>query len=167
MKKTTMVIVLIGLLAGTGLAEPKASQINLRDVDFDGLMGTDSPVTLMATFDVRQEDLFDEMHIDFYMLLEPDDEEQGLQFFHCRTTHRFLEEKSGYTSGAMLPPNVMKCIDAGDGEYAVVVTYRGEEVGVENSLEERWWENGKSGNPIENVLTRSSAAPMVRTWESE
>lgn len=167
MKKLVLLAVVLGVTSGVVSAKIKPAEIKLRDVDFKGMMGVESSLTLVATFDVRKESLFDEMVLDFYMLLEPDDEEQGLLFFHCRTVHRFLEEGPGYTSGVALPASIMKCIDPSDGEYAVVVTCEGKEVAVENSLKKRWWENDELGAPIENVLIRSGSAPIIREWETK
>ncbi len=166
MKRSVLLAAILGMVSGAFAAEVKPAEIKLRDVDFEGMMGVDSDLTLVATFDVRKEDLFDEMLLDFYILLEPDDEDQGLQFFHSRTTHRFLEEASGYTSGVALPSGIMKCINPSDGEYAVIVTHQGEEVAVENSMKERWWEDQDLGKPIENLLSRSSTAPIIREWET-
>jgi hypothetical protein len=165
MKKSIMLVVLLGVMASGVSAEVGPSKINLRDADLEGMMRIDSKLTLTATFDVRSEDLFDELVFDFYMLLEPHDDDRGPQLFHCRTVLRFLEEGSGYTSVVTLPADVVKCINPKDSEYAVVVTYRGEEVEVENSLKKRWWESGECGTPIENVLTRSGSS-YVRTWEA-
>ncbi len=166
MKRIILVAVLLGM-AGAVLAETKPSEIRLRDVDFEGMMGVESSLSLIATFDVKREDMFDELCLDFYILLEARDKEMGPQFFHCRTIHRFLEEESGYTSGVVLAQNIKKCINPRDGIYAVVATYRGDEVGLENSEKERWWENADLGKPIENMLTRTTAMPTVREWESE
>ena len=130
-------------------------------------MGIDANLTLTATFDVQKEDLYDELYLDFYILLEPNDNDQALQFFHCRTIHRFLEEHTGYESGVTLPASIMECIDSSDAEYAVVVTYRGVEVGEEHSHKERWWERPGLGEPIENILLRTTRLPYARPWESE
>ena len=167
MSRTLWLAVVLGVFCGSAFAEVKPSEIKLRDVDFEGMMGMDSSLSLIATFDVRDEDLFEECHFDFYLLLEARDKDQGMQFFHCRTTHRFLEEESGYTSGVVLASSIKKCIDPRDAEYAVVVTYRGKEVAVENSKKERWWEKDELGKPIEKVLSRSSSANTVRNWEAE
>ncbi len=164
--KRWMAALMAAALAVPVLAADKA-EVRLRDVDFDGLMGIDASLSLTATFDVKGGDLFDELRFDFYILLEPRGKEQGPLFFHCRTIHRFLEEGSGYKSGAVLPQKIVKCINPRGGEYAVVATLRGEEVGLENSSKERWWEDGKLGKPIEHVLNRSTGAPVVRTWETD
>ena len=156
-----------GLLAGTAWADPAPAEIRLRDADLEGLMGVKSGLSLVATFDVKRENLYDELVLDFYLLLEPRDKNLTPQFFHCRTVHRFLEEETGYTSGVGLSPAVMECIQPRSGRYAVIATYRGAEVGVENSEKERWWEGEQLGRPIENVLTRSTGASVVRTWESD
>ncbi|MBN2163010.1 MAG: hypothetical protein JXR25_00880 [Pontiellaceae bacterium] len=168
MKKALGLIVAVGMFAGAVFSEEaKSAEIKLRDVDIDGLMGVGSQLSLIATFDVRKGNLFEECNFDFYVLLESRDKEQGNQFFHCRSTHRFLEKESGYTTGVTLGESIMKCIDVRDAEYAVVVTYKGEEVGLENSLKERWWEKKELGKPIEHVLSRTSSAPYVRAWEAE
>jgi len=167
MRKTGLLAGLAAVLACSTLADEKLSTIRLRDVDFKGTMAINGSLSLTATFDVQKEDLYDELYIDFYILLEPDDNDRGPQFLHCRTIHRFLEEQTGYTSGVVLPAEIMNCIDPDDSEYAVVLTCRGEEVGMDNSMKERWWESEKLGKPIENVLIRATRAPTVRPWESE
>lgn len=167
MKRRVLFVIMLGIMAGGAFAEVKPAVIKLRDVDFKGTMGIDANLTLTATFDVQKEDLFDEMYLDFYILLEPDDDDQGLQFFHCRTIHRFLKEHTGYISGVVLPATIMECIDPGDAEYAVVITHGGQEAGLKNSKKERWWEDKELGKPIENVLVRSTRLPTVRPWESE
>lgn len=166
MKKTLMVLMFAGSISLISFGEAKPAAIKLRDVDLKGTMSIADNLSLTATFDVQKEDLFDELVLDFYILMEPDDEDRGLQFFHCRTIHRFLSEETGYTSGVVLPSRIMECIDPDKCEYAVVLTYKGEEVGLENSLKERWWENKELGRPIENVLIRSTQIPTVRPWES-
>ncbi len=167
MKKSGLLAIILGALACGAFAEVEPATIKLRDVDFKGAMRIDANLTLTATFDVQKEDLLDELYLDFYVLLEPSDDDRGLQFFHCRTVHRFLEEQTGYKSGAVMPASIIKAIDPSDSEYAVVVTYRGKEVDEEHSHKERWWENEDLGKPIENVLLRSTSAPTVRPWESE
>ena len=165
MKRAVWVVV-FGLMAGGAFASPKEPEIKLRDVKLDGVMVNNSSVSLTATFDVKKEDLFGEMYIDFYILLEPREDEQGPQIFHCRTTHRFIKADPGYTSSAILDPAIVKCINPRHSEYAVVVTYQGKEVAVENSEDQRWWEDQSLGKHIENVLTRAASAPMVRDWEA-
>jgi len=167
MSRVLAVIIALGLFAGAVYAERDDTQIKLRDSDLEGLMGINANISLSVTFDVRKEDLIDDLHFDFYILLEPRDDEVVKQFFHCRTTHRFLEEDSGYTTGVYLDRQVKDCINPRHSQYAVVVSYNGEEVGVENSEKERWWEDSSLGQPIENVLSRSSGAPMVRNWEAD
>ena len=167
MNTSGILAILLVTMSCSVFAELRPSTIKLRDVDLKGTMGIDANLSLIATFDVQKEDLFDELDLDFYILLEPGDNDRSLQFFHCRTTHRFLEKQSGYTSGVVLPARIMECIDPGDCEYAVVLTYRGKEVDAEHSLKERWWKNPELGKPIENVLVRSTGAPIVRPWESE
>lgn len=164
MKRALMLAVVMGLMAGTASAAAKPSQIKLRDAELEGMMRINSKLTLTATFDIRSEDLFDELVLDFYMLLEPHDDDRGPQLFHCRTVLRYLEKGSGYTSSVVLSADAVKCIHPKDSEYAVVATYRGQEVAVENSLKTRWWEGGESGAVIENVLTRSGVS-YVREWE--
>lgn len=171
MKKIILMGLVLGIAMGTAVAaktpkEKVPAEIKLRDVDLKGMMNIDSDLSLTVTFDVRKADLFDELQIDFYILLEPDDEEQGLQFFHTRTTHRYLEKKSGYRSGVTLPRSVLKCIRPDDAEFAVVVTMAGEVVAVEQSTKERWWEDKELGSPIENVFSRSSSAMIIRDWET-
>lgn len=167
MKRSVLLAAGIGIMTCAAGAEVKPAVIKLRDVDFKGTMGINANLSLTVTFDIQKENLFDELYIDFYLLIEPNKDERGLQFFHCRTIHRFLEEGTGYVSGVVLPAAIMECIDPSESEYAVVLTYRDAEVGMENSLKERWWENRDLGKPIENILTRSTRLPTVRTWESE
>jgi hypothetical protein len=167
MTRAGWVVLGLGILASGVVAAVKPATIKLRDVDMKGTMGVNAKLTLNVTFDVQKEDLFDEMYVDFYILVEPNDDDIGLQFFHCRSIHRFLEEQTGYVSGVFLPAAAMSCLDASDCEYAVVLTYRGEEVGLESSLKkERWWTDKELGEPIENVLVRSTRIPTVRPWET-
>ena len=161
-----LTVLLLGILSGNTSAQLEPTEIRLRDLDFDGLGKTGSGLSLMATFDVRKENLYDAMTLDFYILLEPRDEDVAPQFFHSRITHRYLEEKTGYISGVNLEPAMVKCIDPRDAKYAVVVTYKGEEVDMDQSEEKRWWEGAALGKPIENILTRSPGGPVVRSWES-
>lgn len=167
MKKAALFALIVGAWGASAGAVPASAEIKVRDVDLDGMMGVNQQLSLTATFDVRKEDLFEAVAFDFYVLLEAGDDDQGLQFLHCRTVHRFLEKQSGYTSSVRLSAQIMKCINPSECEYAVIVTQAGREVAVENSMKERWWENEKLGSPIENLLTRSSTAPMVRPWETE
>jgi len=165
--RTPVIIVfLLGIFSVSTPAALDPAEIKLRDVDFDGLGKAESSLNLAASFDVKRENLYDEMSLDFYILLVPREKDLAPQFFHSRITHRFLEEKTGYTSSVSLDQNILKCIDPRDGWYAVVVTHGGKEVDMKQSEEERWWENAALGKPIENVLTRAPGAPVVRSWES-
>jgi len=168
MKTPKWIVVMSAVMLAIGVqSEEKPATIKLRDVDFKGTMGIDANLTLTATFDIQKEDLFDELYLDFYILLEPGDNDRELQFFHCRTIHRFIEKGSGYASTAILPASIMGCIDPSDAEYAAVLTYGGVAIGEEHSGKERWWEKKELGKPIENVLVRSTRLPYVRPWESE
>ncbi len=166
MKRWFVAIILLGAIATTLYAAPGPAEIKIRDLDFKGLMVVNSDLTLTLTFDVKDEDAFDEMVFDFYIQLTPREKEQGEQFFHCRTVHRYLEKESGYTTGVVLSRDAVKCINPRDSKYAVVVSLQGGEVDVENSEDERWWEDPSLGKPIENVLWRASGLPIVREWES-
>ena len=141
-------------------------KIKLRDVDYDGLMIVNSDLSLKVTFDVKEDDCFDEVVFDFYLLMMPREKERGEQFFHCRTVHRYLERESGYTSGISLSQRIVKCIQPRDSKYAVVVTCGGSEAALENSEKDRWWEDAALGSPVENVLRRFAGVPIVREWES-
>jgi hypothetical protein len=141
-------------------------EIKLRDVDYDGLMIVNSDLSLKVTFDVKEDDCFDEVVFDFYLLMMPREKERGEQFFHCRTVHRYLERESGYTSGISLSQRIVKCIQPRDSKYAVVVTCGGREAALENSEKDRWWEDASLGPPVENVLRRFAGVPIVREWES-
>jgi len=166
MKKWRAIITLMGAMAVTVCAAPDPAEIKIRDVDFEGLMVVNSDLFLTLTFDVKGEDAFEELVFDFYIQLTPRDKAQGEQFFHCRTVHRFLETESGYKTGVGLSRNVVKCINPRDSKYAVLVSRQGEEIGVENSENLRWWEDASLGQPIENVLWRASGLPIVRQWET-
>jgi len=166
MKIWLVAIAVLGSMATTLCASPDPAEIKIRDVDFKGLMVVNSDLSLTLTFDVKGEDAFDELVFDFYIQLTPREKEQGEQFFHCRTIHRYLEKESGYTTGVILGRNAVKCINPRASKYAVVVSQQGKEIGVENSEDERWWEDASLGHPIENVLWRSSGLPLVREWES-
>ena len=167
MKRTAVWIALmLGMAASQAPADTQPAEIKLRKTEFKGMMNVQSALSLTVTFDVKKENLYDDLKFDFYILLEPHDKELGPLFFHCRTVHRFLREDTGYESEVSLGSDIMQCIKPRDAKYAVVATYRGEEVGLENSEKERWWEQQDLGKPIENVLSRSSGAPVVREWES-
>ena len=166
MKQLVFSTVLLGVLAVALNAASDPAEIKLRDMDYDGLMGINSPLSLKVTFDVKKEDCLEEVLLDFFLLLTPRKKERGDQFFHCRTVHRFLEEGSGYTSGVSLNQGIVSCIQPRDSKYAVVVTYGGREAAVENSEKDRWWEDVSLGPPVENVLGRFADVPIVRAWES-
>lgn len=172
MRKMILCAIVLGIVSGAAIAEKKPkekkpAEIKLRDAVFKGMMRNDTDMTLTVKFDVRKEDLFDEMVLDFYILLEPDEEEQGLQFFHARTIHRFLRKKAGYESAVIMPLDVVKCINPNDSEYAVVLTHGGKEVAVESSTKNRWWEDKELGPPIENLLYRSGSGMIIREWETK
>lgn len=166
MKKWMCTITLLVTVAASLYAASEPAEIKIRDVDVDGLMVVNSDLSLTVTFDIKEADAFDEVTFDFYLLLSPREKEQGDQFFHCRTVHRYLEKESGYTTGVRLGRNALKCINPRDSRYAVVVTHQGKEVELENSEKKRWWEESALGQPIENVLRRSSGLPIVREWET-
>lgn len=147
-------------------AEPQTAEIRLRDLDTNGLSVDRGALTLTATFDVKRARIFDEVVFDYYMLLLPQDQDLKVQFLHCRTVHRYLDKKSGHRSGVSLSAAAVEGINPRDEKYAVVVTYQGKEVGVENSEKERWWENPALGDPVENMLVRFAEVPIVREWES-
>ena len=140
--------------------------IRLRDLDISGLSVNRNNLTLTATFDVKGARIFDEVIFDFYLLLTPQDKIMKPQFLHCRTVHRYLDRKSGYKSGVVLNSAVIEGNDPRDEKYAVVITYEGKEVGVENSESRRWWEDAELGPPVENILVRFADVPIVRVWES-
>jgi hypothetical protein len=166
MKKRVFITVLLAAMAAPLYAASDPVEIKLRDVDYDGLMVVNSDLSLKVTFDVKENDCFDEVRFDFYLLLTPREKERGEQFFHCRTVHRYLEKESGYTSGINLNQRIVKCIQPRDSKYAVVVTYGSSEAAVENSEKDRWWEDDALGQPVENVLRRFAGVPIVREWES-
>ena len=158
--------IIMGSAAMSLRAEPKESEIRLRDLDLDGLSVNRDRLILTATFDVKGARIFDEVVFDYYLLLRPRGKDMKLQFLHCRTVHRYLDAKSGYKSGVILSAAAVESIDPRDEQYAVVVTYKGKEVGVENSEKDRWWENPALGDPVENMLSRFAEVPIVREWES-
>lgn len=166
MKKWMCTTLLLVGMAASLYAASESAEIKIRDVDVDGLMVVNSDLSLTVTFDVKDSDAFDEVTFDFYLLLSPREKEQGHQFFHCRTVHRYLEKESGYTTGVRLGRSMLKCINPRDSKYAVVVTHQGKEADVENSEKERWWEESSLGQPLENILRRSSGLPIVRVWET-
>ena len=148
-------------------AEPDTPEIKLRDLDLDGLLINKGGLTLTVTFDAKRERVFDEVIFDFYLLLEPQKDDLGLQFLHCRTVHRYLDEKTGLKSAVLLQQNVLDGINPRTKcKYAVVATYRGKEVGVENSEQDRWWEDPALGAPVEDLFVRMADIPIVREWES-
>lgn len=165
-KITLMLVVIMGCAAATVCAEKKDAEIRLRDIDLSGLAVNKDQLTLTATFDVKGARVFDEVVFDFYLLLRPQGTDTQLQFLHCRTVHRYLDRKSGLKSGVKLDAAASDCIDPRDEKYAVVVSYKGKEVGVENSESERWWEDAALGAPVENILRRFASVPIVREWES-
>lgn len=167
MKKWMFAAVLSVAMAANLYAASDPVEIKVRDVDYDGLMVVNSDLSLEVTFDVKEDDCFDEVVFDFYLLLTPRRKERGDQYFHCRTVHRYLEKKSGYTSGISLNQGIVKCIQPRDSKYAVVVTCGGSEAAVENSEKDRWWEDASLGQPVENVLRRFARVPIVREWESD
>ena len=166
LKKIFFGAVVLGSTVLSVCAELPAAEIKLRDSDLDGLLVNNGQAVLWVEFDVKREDVFDEVTFEYYLLLYPRKKDAGPQFFHCRTVHRFLEEKTGYKSGVVLAPAMLELIDPRDSKYAVVVTYKDKEIGVENSEDDRWWEEATLGAPIENVLTRFADVPTVREWES-
>ena len=163
-------ILATGLIMGSTVvllqAAPQVAEIKLKDLTLDRLGAEKNQISLVARFDVKRERLMDEVVFDFYLMLFPNGKGMEPQFLHCRTVHRYLEEKTGHKSGVVLPPLAVKAINSRDEIYAVVVTYKGKEVGVENSEDTRWWEASALGAPVENMLTRSSSLPIVREWES-
>lgn len=147
-------------------AETQPAEIRLRDLDISALSVNRSNLKLTATFDVKRAPIFDELIFDFYLLLRPQNKDVKLQFLHGRTVHRYIEAKSGYKSGVTLNSAALECIVPREVQYAVVITYQGKEVGVENSEKERWWEDPNLGAPVENILQRFAEVPIVRRWES-
>ena len=166
MNKLILVAVVWGCVALSAQAGSVGGEIKLRDSDLDGLLVNNGEAALSVEFDVKREDILDEVTFEFYMLLYPRDKEAGPQFFHCRTVHRYLEEKTGYKSGAVLSAAILNVIEPRDSKYAIVATYKGKEVGVENSEDDRWWEDASLGAPVENLLRRFAEVPIVREWES-
>ncbi|HSR88607.1 MAG TPA: hypothetical protein VLL07_06600 [Pontiella sp.] len=166
MKKIMFAAVLIGAMSASLPAVSDPAVIKVRDLDYNGLMVVNSDLSLRASFDVKEDDCFDEAVFDFYLLLIPREKERGGQFFHCRTVHRYLEKASGYTSGISLDKRIVECIEPRDSKYALVVTCGSIEAAVENSEKDRWWEDASLGQPVENVLKRFADAPVVREWES-
>lgn len=167
MRKLVYAAVLTGAMTAALYAASEPAEIKVRDMDYDGLMVVNSDLTLKVTFDVKKENCFDEVVFDFYLMLTPREKDRGDQFFHCRTVHRYLEKASGYKSGVSLNQQIVKCVEPRDSKYAVVVTFGGSEVAIENSEKDRWWEDAALGQPVENVLKRFAGAPIVREWESE
>ena len=166
MKQWVFTTVLMGVMATSLYAASDPVEIKIRDVDFDGLMIVNSDLSLKVTFDVKEDECFDEVAFDFYLLVMPREKERGEQFFHCRTVHRYLEKESGYISGISLNQGIVKCIQPRDSKYAVVVTCGGSEAALENSEKDRWWEDPALGLPVENMLSRFAGVPIVREWES-
>ncbi len=166
MKKILVAVLIMGGTAMLLQAEPQVAEIKLRDLTLDRLGEERNQISLVARFDVKRERLMDEVVFDFYLMLFPKGKDQEPQFLHCRTVHRYLEEKTGLKTGVVLPPLAVKAINSRDEVYAVVVTYKGKEVGVENSEDTRWWEGPSLGAPVENMLKRTSNLPIVRKWES-
>lgn len=168
MRRIIFTAVIIGCISLTPLfAEAPAPEIKLRDLELDGLMVQNGTLTLTLTFDVRKVDIFDEVTFDFYLLMNPQDKAFDPQFTHCRTVHRYLEKQTSAISGARLGTTAMDAINPRNNcKYAVVATFRGEEIDVENSEDDRWWEDPALGEPVENVLERFSNVPIVQVWES-
>ena len=168
MRRIVFTAMIIGCVSLTPLfAEPPAPEIKLRDLELDGLMVQNGTLTLTLTFDVRKDDIFDEVTFDFYLLMNPQDKDFDPQFTHCRTVHRYLENQTSATSGIRLGTTAMDAINPRNNcKYAVVATFGGEEVGIENSEDDRWWEDPALGEPVENALERFANVPIVRVWES-
>lgn len=169
MRRIVLLVWIMGCVSLTPLyAEAPAPEIKLRELELEGLMVQNGNLTLTLTFDVRKDDIFDELTFDFYLLMNPQDKDFEPQFTHCRTVHRYLEKQTSAKSGVKLGPAVLDAINPRNNcKYAVVATFRGEEIGVENSEDDRWWEDSALGDPVENVLERSANVPIVRVWESE
>jgi hypothetical protein len=169
MRVIVFMAVIIGCVSLTPLfAEAPTPEIKLRELELDGLMVQNGTLTLTLTFDVRKDDVFDEVTFDFYLLMNPQDKDFDPQFTHCRTVHRYLEKQTSARSGVGLETAAMDAINPRNNcKYAVVATFRGEEIGVENSEDDRWWESPALGEPVENVLKRFANVPIVRAWESE
>lgn len=167
MKRGTLTAaILMGSMAMSLHAEPQQPEIKLRNLRLDGLSENKNQLSLVASFDVKRAQLMDEVVFDFYLLLYPKGKEMKSQFLHCRTVHRYLEEKTGYKSSVVLESKAAKAINSRNEIFAVVVSYKGKEVGVENSEDVRWWENASLGSPVENLLKRVAQIPIVREWES-
>lgn len=166
MRTILIAAIVMGSAATPLYAEIKEAKIKLRDLDISGLSVNREQLTLTATFDVKGSRIFDEVVFDFYLLLTPRDADMEPQFIHCRTTHRYLDQKSGHKSGVILDAAAIEGIDPREEKYAAVVTYKGKEVGVENSENDRWWEASALGAPVENMLLRFAEVPIVREWES-
>ena len=149
-----MLTIVMGGAAMTVCAEAQEAEIRLRDLDLSGLSVDTDQLTLTATFDVKGARIFDEVLFDFYLLLTPQGGDVKPQFLHCSTVHRYMDQKSGYKSGVTLNAAAIECIDPRKEKYAVVVTYKGKEVGVENSEKDRWWEDSALDPPVENMLQR-------------
>lgn len=169
MRKRIIVLVVCSLLTSL-FAGQKEAEIEVRKLKLDGLVvrNTDGTLTVTATFDVRKVEIFDDVVFDFYLLLEPYEKDFGPQFFHCRTVHRYLEQKTSQISGIRLSEAALEGIrPRNSAKYAVVVTYQGAVAALENSEKDNWWEDPALGSPVENMLTRFSTVPVVRTWESD
>ena len=166
MKNIILMAVILGCAVLSLQAEPKTATIKLRNLDLKGLTIDRGSATLVATFDVKNARIFDEVVFDFYLLLYPKDKDMEPVFLHSRTIHRYLDRTSGLKSGVVLSAAAVDGINPRDEKYAVVITYRGEEMDMENSEKERWWENSELGAPVENVLSRIAEVPIVREWES-
>ena len=165
-RKMLAAAIIIGSMVTALHAEEGPAEIKLRRVNLDGLVISSGRLSLTATFDVKRADVFDEVFFDYYLLLEPQDNDLPTQFLHCRTVHRYLEEKSGFTSGVALDGAAIAGISPrSNAKYAVVVTYRGKEADVESSEKDRWWEDSSLGAPVENILFRFADVPIVREWE--
>ena len=168
MRRIVFTAVIIGCVALTPLfAQTAFPEIRLRKLDLDGLMVQNGTLTLTLTFYVRKENIFDEVIFDFYLLMNPQDKSFSPQFTHSRTTHRYLKKQTSATSGVRLGAAAMDAIRPRNNcKYAVVAMFHGEEVGVENSEDDRWWEDPALGEPVEDVLVRFANVPIVRVWES-
>lgn len=169
MKKIVYHMALIGCILLTSVhAETPASEIKLRELELDGLMVQNGTLTVTLTFDVRKDDMFEELTFDFYLLMNPQDNDFKPQFTHCRIVHRYLEKQTSAKSGIRLDSAAMDAINPRNNcKFAVVASIGGEEIGVENSEDDRWWEDESLGAPVENVLQRFANVSMVRFWESD
>jgi hypothetical protein len=164
MKRVVLSLLTVFCMVGVGAAKDEA-EIRLRDLDLNGLLIKRGSLNLTAQFDVKDAKLLDEVTFDFYLLVISRDNDVPPLFFHCQSVHRLIDEKSGHTSGVSLGPDLLSAIEPRDAQYAVVVTYKGKEVGVENSEKERWWEEASLGAPIQHMMSRFGSVPVVRTWE--